>query len=365
MPDKLGILTLDPASRQEYFDQMAHESKKYGTDLYSFSPLDLLPGTQKAKGLHFDTASGIWKEEVFQIPEFLYDRCFYGEDQPSKDAKKIVAWLKERKDLTFLGYGLPNKAMLYDRLKEIPEISPYLPETVKADSTGTVLRELNKYLSIILKPANGAHGYAVYSLEKRTGGLLVSTTKNGSLISRNFDRLDRFQAWLNKLLGKHDFLIQARIDNMDRKNRPFDLRIFLQKDSHGEWQEVARGIRTGMENGILTNLSAGASLSTYENWQRETPHFNHVYISQEISDIISTLPAVLEETFQPLFELGIDLLIAGDQSIWILDINSKPGRKMVSLLHPEKTGQMAEAPLAYCRHLQETESRARANIETV
>ncbi|MDP1465864.1 YheC/YheD family protein, partial [Klebsiella pneumoniae] len=83
---------------------------------------------------------------------------------------------------------------------------------------------------------------------------------------------------------------------------------------------------------------------TYENWQRETPHFNHVYISQEISDIISTLPAVLEETFQPLFELGIDLLIAGDQSIWILDINSKPGRKMVSLLHPEKTGQMAEAP---------------------
>nr|WP_233896682.1 YheC/YheD family protein [Heyndrickxia coagulans] len=77
------------------------------------------------------------------------------------------------------------------------------------------------------------------------------------------------------------------------------------------------------------------------------------------------MPAVLEETFQPLFELGIDLLIAGDQSIWILDINSKPGRKMVSLLHPEKTGQMAEAPLAYCRHLQETGSRARANIETV
>ncbi|GER65823.1 endospore coat-associated protein YheC [Weizmannia acidilactici] len=354
MPDKLGILTLDPAGQQDYFEQIAQYSQKYDVELYLFSPLEVIPGTQMAKGLKFNAPDGEWKEGAFPIPDCLYDRCFYGEDQFSKDAKKIVSWLKERMDITFLGYGLPNKGILYDRLKFDSRISPYLPETVKATGSDDVLRELNKYLSVILKPANGAHGYAVYSLEKRNDAITVKTTKNGNLVSKDFISLDTFESWLLTLLSKHNFLIQAKLGNTDRKNRPFDLRVFLQKDRNGHWREVARGIRTGVENGILTNMSAGAVVSTFETWQRQTPYFNHAYIEQGIADLMKQLPLALEEAFHPLFELGVDIIIAHDQSIWILDINSKPGRKMIGLLYPEKLGQMYEAPLAYCRFLQET-----------
>ncbi|WP_018662297.1 YheC/YheD family protein [Heyndrickxia acidiproducens] len=358
MTTKLGILTLDPLNRQDYFTKIGMRSKQYGTDLYLFSPLDLVPGTQMVKGFRFDTGKKQWSGCEFQIPACLYDRCFYGEDQASKDARKIVSWLKERKDITFLGYGLPNKGNLYDRLKDDPRISPYLPKTIRATDPERVLSELNRYNSVILKPINGAHGYAIYALEKTGDSILVKTTKSGKLISKTFADLGAFSKWLDIILTKQIFLIQARLDNVNNRHQPFDLRIFLQKDKNGHWREMARGIRTGAANGILTNMSAGASISAYEDWKQQTPYFNHSYLEHEIAALIAELPHVLEETFHPLFELGIDLIIASDQSIWVLDINSKPGRKLISQLYPERLDQMYEAPLAYCKYLEKHERGA-------
>lgn len=102
---------------------------------------------------------------------------------------------------------------------------------------------------------------------------------------------------------------------------------------------------------VVSNISAGASVSSYESWCSEATHFNHYYLKSEILDLLSILPTQLESMFHPLFELGIDIIIAKDQSIWILDINSKPGRKIISLTNPDDMEALYEAPLAYCQYL--------------
>jgi hypothetical protein len=347
----MGILTLTPEENQSYFQEIGKRADEFDIVLYLFSPLNIKPESSLIFGYRFDSGSLTWTKEEFSIPHYLYDRCFYGEDRESKEAKTIVSWLKARKDITFLGYGLPNKWTLYEGLKNHPLISPYLPMTKKASTAEKVINELSKYEEIILKPIDGAHGYAVYSIRYDGKTMVVKTTKKGKIVEKRFESIEQITSWLEILLIKHIFLIQPRLDNRNRNNEPFDLRVFIQKDTQGNWKEIGRGVRNGKKYGLLTNISAGASVQTYQTWLPTVPSFDHRYLSNELESLLSILPIELEKNFHPLFELGIDIIIAKDQSLWILDMNSKPGRKIISLNHPNKLESLYRAPLAYCQFL--------------
>lgn len=110
---RLGILTMIPFESNSYFDEMAKRAKEYQIVLFLFSPLSIKPATEMVEGLRYDTVSDKWEVDQFTIPEYLYDRCFYGEDRKSAEARSIVSWLKSNKNIQFLGYGLPNKWRLY------------------------------------------------------------------------------------------------------------------------------------------------------------------------------------------------------------------------------------------------------------
>ncbi|GIN84122.1 endospore coat-associated protein YheC [Heyndrickxia sporothermodurans] len=358
---RLGILTMTPSENHMYFDEIAMRVHKYNIMLYLFSPLSIKPTTEMVDGYHYDPTTNSWKNEVFSLPEYLYDRCFYGEDRKSMEARSVVSWLKSNKNIQFLGYGLPNKWRLYEALKNDPLISPYLPSTKKAANAKKILAELQKYQEIILKPIDGAHGFAVYSIKKVGKKILVRTTKQSMIIEKLFDDTNSISNWLENLLTRQIFLIQPRLNNLDKDNAPFDLRIFLQKDDKGNWKENTRAVRCGEANGLLTNISSGANVITFQKWKEQTPYFNHEYIEQELNDILNTLPAKLEETFHPLFELGIDIIIANDQSLWILDMNSKPGRKIVSLTDSTKLEALYSAPLKYCSYLASNRNNMMSN----
>ena len=141
--------------------------------------------------------------------------------------------------------------------------------------------------------------------------------------------------------------------------QPFDIRILLQKKMDGEWSELGRGVRRGNTGGILSNLSAGGSVLPYTDWSSSLPTNTREYIDQELAYILTHLPPLLENAFLPLFELGIDIGIAKNGSIWILDINSKPGRKVLLQTQPDLKDALNLAPLLYGKHLTLIDSKER------
>ncbi|HEX7056558.1 MAG TPA: YheC/YheD family protein, partial [Bacilli bacterium] len=54
---------------------------------------------------------------------------------------------------------------------------------------------------------------------------------------------------------------------------------------------------------------------------------------REIPSICAEIPQALESRFGRLGELGVDLGIDRDNNVWILEVNSKPGRRVFSLIH--------------------------------
>ncbi|KKK36006.1 hypothetical protein WQ57_21755 [Mesobacillus campisalis] len=344
--NSLGIITLNLNSENEYFTEIAMRSLRYGIECCRFKPSDIHPVTHIVTGEKYSHETGKWIACEFPVPPILYDRCFYGEDSASKTSKAIVQWLKQRKDIIFLGYGLPDKWTLHQALADSP-LKAYLIHTKKAETPDQVLELLEKKKHLLLKPAFGSGGMGTVQLGTDSGNLTIRVeTQQGILSSVLIGKQDALN-WIHKLLLKRDYLIQPFLDLTDDHQRPFDIRILLQKNGSGSWAERGKGIRAGRQGGILSNLRTGGEIFPVTHWLDGLTLEERAYILDELSDIVSRLPVILEEKFPPLFEIGVDIGISKDHAIWILDVNSKPGRKVMLKTGQEMKEQLYSAPLEY------------------
>lgn len=347
----LGIMTLNMESEMTYFTELAKRAADYEMECLRFIPSKMDPHSHLVKGEKYDSHSGLWIGGEYPLPNLLYDRCFYGDDEHSKQCIPIVSWLKSRDDLTFLGYGLPNKLELYSALKN-SVLSPYLPASQFVSKAEFVLAELAKQKKLILKPINGSQGYGIYYLKKTQRNFHVKTEKQKKLISRIFPNETKLVQWLQPLIQHRSYLLQPYLELSNDELQPFDIRILMQKDERGQWIERGKGIRTGITGGLLSNLSAGGSVSSFDSWTASLAPAEKEYLRNELEYIMNHLSPLLEQEFPPLFELGIDIGIAKNGSIWILDVNSKPGRKVIlSTSSPDLSETLYHAPLLYAKHL--------------
>lgn len=346
----LGIMTLSLDSEASYMDEIASRTHSFNTECYRFLPSSINPLTLNVQGMRFDSKLQQWVNGEFPIPSLIYDRCFYGDDEHSKQCKPIVSWLKNREDITFLGYGLPNKLELFHILKKSP-LSPYLPPSQSINELNIVLNELNSNKRLIIKPISGAQGYGIYYIKKNDRNYHVKTEKNRKIISRIFPNEAKLTQWLQPLIRQRSYLLQPYLELTNSEQRPFDIRILLQKNEHGEWVERGKGVRSGTSGGILSNLNAGGTVTDFSSWSSALSKTQKEYICAELDFITTNIPNWLEGELLPLFELGIDIGVAKNGALWILDVNSKPGRKVLLRTQPDLKEALYLAPLLYGKYL--------------
>ncbi|KOP81620.1 YheC/YheD family protein [Cytobacillus solani] len=341
-----GLMTLSLNNEKGYFYELAKRAQAHNILCFRFVPSSIHPLTQKVTGEQFNPTTNEWEQGEFPIPEVIYDRCFYMDDPHSTQCKAIVKWLKARKDILFLGHGLPNKLTLFEAIVNT-SLSPYLLHSKPVASGREFIQGLSPQQTVVIKPVNGSQGRGIYLLEKTSNELLVQTDMQDTHLTRTFTTIQHAIAWINSLTSQQDYLVQPYVNLRNENNHPFDIRILIQKDENGNWREICRGIRTGMKDGIISNLSAGGTITSFESWIHTLPISQSEFISKELDDLLSKIPIILEENFPPLFEIGIDIGVSDNGAIWILDINSKPGRTIALTLKPEVTEALFNAPLLY------------------
>ncbi|WP_045519901.1 YheC/YheD family endospore coat-associated protein [Neobacillus niacini] len=351
-----GIITLNIESEASYIHEIAARSHSCGMECYHFLPSSIHPLTKQVQGRRFCATKQSWVDGEFPIPSLIYDRCFYGDDEHSKQCIPIVSWLKSRDDITFLGFGLPNKLELYETLSN-SRLSPYLPHSQSIKDCAQVANALYKQKKIIIKPINGSQGYGIYYLKKNNKTIHVKTEKNKKIISRIFPNETKLFQWLQPLINFRPYLLQPYLELSNPSSQPFDIRILLQKDEKGVWVERGKGIRIGNTGGILSNLSAGGSVLDFTSWS--STQASKEYICSELNFITTNLPKILEREILPLFEIGIDIGMAKNGALWILDVNSKPGRKVVLQTEPDLEETLFLAPLLYGKYLTQSDYKER------
>lgn len=337
----LGILTLHPHVDSKYIDQIGKQSKKYQIQVYRFHPMSWNPSTNRVIGDKFDNALGEWKQDIFTLPTFIYDRCYYSNSRHSQEFA-IVQKLKQR--AIFLSTGLPNKWNVYEALSSDPLVAPFLPNTIKVTKFETIIQQLLKQKKIVLKPNNGAHGKGIFFIELiHSNRIFIQTHRNGKKITKTMP-LEQFRTWLRSSQLKNRYILQPYLHLTNAKKEPFDIRILVQKNEAGKWQEIGRGIRIGKRGNFVSNLHNGGKVQLFSQRLKQNRK-----LKQQLETLINTLPSVLDEHFHPLFELGVDIGIDPTGKCWLLEVNSKPGYR--TILPAVNIEQLSENPLRYCLYL--------------
>lgn len=346
-----GFLSLHIDHEVEYATEIARRAGAFGITVYRFTPTSIRPNSEEIDGLIFNGEKQIWEHHTFQIPQFLYDRCFYHHDSISKKSMPIVAWLKNNPNTTFIGHGLPNKWHIYKTLIANPILKNYVPKTEKAISASQIISKLKKEARLLLKPESGSQGRGIIDVSIQKERILMKTHQNQTVVSKQFTDISRFIAWVEKRITSENYLIQSFLLLQDNSNQPFDIRVFLQKDADGNWVERGRGIRKGKKGSFISNISSGGEIILFTDWMKGLTNYQQIILQDEINTIINHLPQTLEASFSNLFEIGIDIGMDKDDRIWILDSNSKPGRKVIVKTNPLIQDVLYQAPLQYCLNL--------------
>lgn len=244
---------------------------------------------------------------------------------------------------------------MYQTVSQHPILSKYLPATEIYTDPLQLKLWLKQYSSIILKPINGSLGVGVMKVTKNDD-LSLCVEGRGKLntpFTSNFKNFPAFIRFLQSNMQNWKYLIQPYLRLTTKEGIPFDIRLLVQKNSSGKWVTTGKAIRMGAKHSITSNLHGGGKAIAFEKFCYQN------YSSADIDDIsihLSTiekwLPEYLEKVHGPLLELGIDVGIDMSRKVWLIEVNSKPGRQIFEQLNDkESTIQSQLNPLYYAKYL--------------
>ncbi|PWA08530.1 hypothetical protein DCC39_14730 [Pueribacillus theae] len=344
----LGIITLHPQLESTYFKEMAKRAPEYRIQVFRFHPKDWDPHTNTVTGAYYDERHDTWEFDVFPLPEFIYDRCFYSNNRSIERYYSIVKQLKEK--ATFLSTGLPNKWQVHLALQNDPFLSQYLPDTALLSSSEEAIEKLLHERQLVLKPDRGAQGKGIIFLKMTGSKVEVQTHIGGSTKTASYS-IDRLNQWVHRILEQNQYIAQSFLELKNEENKPFDARVLVQKNRKGMWQEYGRGIRTGRIGSLVSNIHNGGKIVPFASWQSKQEPFIQKKIEKQMEEMIQKLPYVLERHFGRLYEIGIDIGIDQNGKCWLLEANSKPGHQIIVKTEREAVYKVYENPLHFCLFL--------------
>lgn len=354
----LGIMVCkerDLFLEKGFYKTLQKLGQQHELSVYVFYPNYVDWGRKIVKGFQYNFNSKIWEIKNFPLPNYVYDRCFFTSSKNYLTYKPYIKLLRQNKEIEFLGVGLNGKWEVYNILSKHSVFQQYLPKTnlYKND------KQLDEWLPshpVILKPVGGTHGKGVIRISKSNNAYeIIGRDLSSKKIYHFFNNRVSLCKWVSNFTYKRRYLIQQYLTLTTSNNNPFDIRVLVQKNSNGKWEITGSGARVGPSSNITSNLHSGSSVQpTNLILTKEFGVAKAEKIIKEIYEIASTLPSYLESKHGNLVELGLDMGVDKQGKVWIIEVNSKPGRQVFALLN-NKTIQYKSViqPLLYANYLKQ------------
>lgn len=355
----LGIMTIytptnPPFPEKAFFRNIIQAGKAEGISVIVFHPNQVQFDTLTVKGYTLNQ-HGQWITITIPVPAYIYDRCFYNGRKYNAIYKSSILKLLGQRHIRFLGIGLKGKWQMYQAVSQHPSLSRYLPSTEIYASPSQLKKWLQEYSSIILKPVNGSLGVGVMKVtQKERSCLHVEGRGKGNIpFTTDFTSFPAFLDFLQSNMQKWKYLIQPYLSLSTKEGVPYDLRIMVQKNGSGTWMTTGKAIRMGAKNSITSNLHGGGSAISFKQFSQQ--HYTSSeaeHINTHLSILETLLPEYLERAHGPLLELGIDVGIDTSRKVWLIEVNSKPGRQIFEQLHDQESIIQSQLnPLYYAKYL--------------
>ncbi|SEB89695.1 YheC/YheD family protein [Paenibacillus sp. GP183] len=328
-----------------------------GIEVFVFSPNRIDWSREQVTGYTYQAGKEAWMKINYALPNLIYDRCFFASKASYQDYSRHLRQLRGRSSIRFLGYGLPGKWEVMQILQRDPYFHPFLPETRLLTQLQEVLNWLELRSEVFLKPKGGSQGRGVLYIKKHQELLdhfiLSGRDRRNHLLQMEFQNAQDLKFWLRTFIGQRIYLLQEYLSLHTANGNAYDIRSLVQKNRHGYWELTGMGVRCGQSGSITANLHGGGTA-----WEA-APFLKSEFSQEQVEEQMNTLielstkiPLALESAHGRLAELGIDLGIDRNGRVWLLEVNSKPGRSLFTKL-PNKAVQKSskENPILYAAFL--------------
>ena len=335
----LGILSIPRAhtnsfvgGQSESFTEILTIAKRMNCTAFVFGPFDINWGKRAVWGYRYnsETQPGEWTSQLFPLPTVIYNRI------PNRTIENKEAIQCEMEHLRkifgpriFNPYFL-DKWNTHSILYNNSLTSSLLPETRRLYKPKTVTNMLRKYGSVYLKPTANSLGNEMIKIRLVSPDqyYFVHQSLNNPRREGLAPSFPELLAELPPICDSSEYLIQQAIPLARVGNRPFDLRLLVQKNRRGEWRRTGLAARVAGEGSISTHVFYGGTRFPAHQAIDEAAlrhGFSAKTVTRQLKRIVSLVPQVIEKSCGRTFgELEIDLGIDSSGYVWFFEANSKP-----------------------------------------
>ncbi|MFS0870049.1 YheC/YheD family protein [Paenibacillus xylanilyticus] len=300
--------------------------------------------------------NGLWKTAPIHGVQMLMDRCLL--PLPKK-------WRQQLQKLTisssvhvrpYWSASLPGKWKVHRVLSREPQLRKLLIPTVLLQPGAPWEKWLERWpKGLFFKPVSGTHGKETFRLtheNAKSSWTMEGRDKNNERFYRTFYTRHTLSAWLESQIADRQWIMQPYLD-LSHDRHPFDIRALVQKNGHGQWTLTGCMVREGAEGSLTSNLHGGGKahparpylLNRYGDIRTDI-------LLESISRAAALIPPLLESQFGRLAELGLDFGVDSKGRLWLLEVNSKPGRSSFAEAGDRQMQTLTYTkPLAYARYL--------------
>jgi hypothetical protein len=197
---------------------------------------------------------------------------------------------------------------------------------------------LQKHGSIILKPIDGSGGRGILlvtSAENDRSLVQITLTRqtaaNHELFSVLANEIMRdYIPYLNEIdirqLLAASYIIQQRIPLVEAEDRPFDIRVMVQRKNDSPWTVTGKLAKWAGSGYAITNVNLGAAILPVETVLERSPLRKHSQkaLLSHLDEAALLVARRFQQRFPGIRELGLDMCFDPQGNPWIIEVNFKP-----------------------------------------
>ncbi|MFD2116542.1 YheC/YheD family endospore coat-associated protein [Paenibacillus yanchengensis] len=341
---------------QRFLEQLAQAAIQLDMTFYVIQMSDFNVEKKELSG--YVWSDSLWKKQRISLPDIIYDRRFHTNYKDFATSSKQLQLLQQTKNHLRLNATLPGKWAVHRILQTDSSLQQYLPPTLPFIHMKHLLALLKKQPNgVIIKPKAGMQGKGIIRIHSSDSSekqwKLTGRTMSNQSFSINLSGIEALTKKFHTIIASQRYLLQPYLQLVDKDDYPFDLRCLLQKDKSGLWQMTSIAVRCGQQHSITSNLHGGGiavSLATLPD--RLTTFIDMKQLEQTLHSLSIHAATLLEQRLGKFAELAFDFGLDRQQQLWLLEVNSRPGRQSFTMIKDKKAQVLSTIrPLQYGHYL--------------
>lgn len=285
----------------------------------------------KVPGFRYNFSKQKWRHTFVPVPDVVYNRIPFRKNEIQPEVQQTIQACLSSNHVSLFNPSFFNKWSLFEWLNQSNVTKKYIPETQKLSSSLDLKHLLGQYPVVYLKPVKGKAGKGIMRLERQNlkgkkPSYRLCIQDDNILENRMHESISSLWQDISGRVGTKEYIMQQGIALTHFKNRAYDLRALVQKDSDGEWSVTGIGARVAGKMSITTHVPRGGSID------KPRKLLTYVFGAHRADQILKrTHKAALQLARQierssghHLGEMSMDLGIDASGRIWFFEANSKP-----------------------------------------